>query len=92
MITTVTIIWPDGTTSVGRSENPSLAYRRAFDAAREVQAHPYTYWGFRWELQRRAEVWSGERVRQGRQLRQFLRNLERAGLFRIEVEDEEVER
>lgn len=75
---TVRAIWPDG----HMDEAPT--YRELETAIREEQWHTYSRLGFRREMAKRAKVWSGVRIRWTGRAWSFLRELERAGLLRLE--------
>lgn len=80
----IELIWPNGEITTGKT------WREAEEAARAAQWSPYkTRSEFRREMRRRAEVWSGERVKTGGSSEAFMRGLGEVNMFMIVEEDEE---
>lgn len=76
----VQAIWPDG------HIDQAPTWRGLEAAIREEQWHTYSRRGFRREMAKRAQVWSNTAVKRRGSAERFLRELERAGLLRLEVQ------
>lgn len=76
-------IFPDGAMVVA----PSFVALE--DALKEDAWNPSKHQAFRLEMARRAKIWSSTVVDPESKAKQFLQDLERAGLFRLEIEKDD---
>lgn len=76
-----TVLWPNG------DMHSAPTWGKLLRQLRKTQWHRWTPWGFRREMGRRAELWSGERINTHGSAEQLFRELERVGALRVIDDD-----